>query len=611
MRSSESLDNNTFGAGLVGLIGIVVIAAVLIGFSSPYRSSPPIAKTSPQPEPSQEKLPASEFVAAPHESDRAEDAPTPDAGNDHKAEVKPEPTATTGIPATAKTGQQLYAQHCAACHGERGDGKGLAAAFVFPKPRDFRASRFRLVSTDNNVPTEEDLHAVLLRGMPGSSMPPWPHLPEAERIKLVKEVIRLSREGAREQFVTMLKEEEGLTEEEIADDDDLQVEIKEFVDRKATPGESTTVPPIGEPTAAAIARGKEVYIKQTCHSCHGKEGKGDGAQKMLDAEGLPSSPRDFTRGIFKGGHDPASLYRRTAYGMPGTPMPGSKDMPPEEIVDLVHFIRSLSDESTRQSTILKRETITAQRVDAIPASAAGWTADAVGLRMTPLWWRNDADPGLQVQAVHDGKSVAVRMSWSDPSHDRHAARSESFEDAVAMELYRGDAEPFIGMGNSKAPVDVWFWDADRQGTPFAVEDVYPNTVVDVYPFSETVVVSAELNRDGARTADQPDVSLPARASGNQIMPTDGESGASSLRGGGPGTSTFRIPSSQLVEARGEWKDDRWTVVMTRPLTVEAEKGIALEPGAHASVAFAIWDGSQRDRDGKKLITIWQDLELED
>ena len=30
-----------------------------------------------------------------------------------------------------------------------------------------------------------------------------------------------------------------------------------------------------------------------------------------------------------------------------------------------------------------------------------------------------------------------------------------------------------------------------------------------------------------------------------------------------------------------------------------------------SVAFAIWDGTAQDRDGKKLITIWQDFELED
>jgi hypothetical protein len=38
--------------------------------------------------------------------------------------------------------------------------------------------------------------------------------------------------------------------------------------------------------------------------------------------------------------------------------------------------------------------------------------------------------------------------------------------------------------------------------------------------------------------------------------------------------------------------------------------VSLEPGGRASVAFAVWDGVHQDRDGKKSITIWQDLEIE-
>ena len=183
--------------------------------------------------------------------------------------------------------------------------------------------------------------------------------------------------------------------------------------------------------------------------------------------------------------------------------------------------------------------------------------------------------------------------------------------AIAMELYRGDSEPFLGMGAKKSAVDVWFWDADRQGKPVTSDDIYPNKVVDSYPFSEKVVTSAELNREGARTEDQPDVSLPARASGNPIVPNGDASGGSSLTAGGPGSVTFRIPRSPLVEANGQWSDGSWTVVMSRTLGVASkEAGVSLAPGDRASVAFAVWDGSQKDRDGKKLITIWQDFELE-
>jgi DMSO reductase family type II enzyme heme b subunit len=169
------------------------------------------------------------------------------------------------------------------------------------------------------------------------------------------------------------------------------------------------------------------------------------------------------------------------------------------------------------------------------------------------------------------------------------------------------------MGDKTSPVDVWFWDADRQSGPAAAEEAYPNAVFDVLPFSETVVASAEMNRPGARHADQPDISLPARATGNQIVPTSDESGGSSLHAGGPRTITFRVTQSQLVEARGTWSDGRWTVVMMRPLSVPSadDPGApGLEPGGRASIAFAVWDGLHQDRDGQKSITIWQDLEIE-
>ena len=53
------------------------------------------------------------------------------------------------------------------------------------------------------------------------------------------------------------------------------------------------------------------------------------------------------------------------------------------------------------------------------------------------------------------------------------------------------------------------------------------------------------------------------------------------------------------------------MVMTRPLAAPSpEAGVALEPGARASVAFAVWNGSKRDRDGQKSFTIWHDLEIE-
>jgi hypothetical protein len=42
-------------------------------------------------------------------------------------------------------------------------------------------ARYRLVSTWEGVPTDEDLYRTISRGMPGSAMPSWAHLPEIFR----------------------------------------------------------------------------------------------------------------------------------------------------------------------------------------------------------------------------------------------------------------------------------------------------------------------------------------------------------------------------------------------------------------------------------------------
>ena len=246
--------------------------------------------------------------------------------------------------------------------------------------------------------------------------------------------------------------------------------------------------------------------------------------------------------------------------------------------------------------------------------AAEWSqVEPVHLRMTPLWWRSDADPDLTVQAVHDGTTIAVRLAW----HDVDQATSTP---CAASRLKTPWPWNFIAATPSRS----WAWAVRRRrstcgsGTPTGKtgrqspsKQSYPNMVVDEYPFSEKVVASAELTRPGARMADQPDVSLPARASGNQIVPTNGESGGSSLHVGGPGSVTFRIPQSQLVRAHGTWKDGRWTVVMSATLAVPVGRRRRVAGTGRTSVRRVRRLGWRRiaTADGQKSITIWQDLEL--
>ncbi len=233
--------------------------------------------------------------------------------------------------------------------------------------------------------------------------------------------------------------------------------------------------------------------------------------------------------------------------------------------------------------------------------------------MTPLWWRNEDYPVIDVQAVHDGQTITLRLSWPDETQDLHALTSGHFEDAVAVELFQGDKEPFVGMGMPNSPVDVWYWDADRQ-TAADVEDQYPNVVVDIYPFHERQADTAEGSRPQAVGSAQPDISLPAVASGNPIVPATHVSGfgGSALTAGGPQTITFRMPKNQTVNAHGQWVNGRWTVVMKRSLRASGkDDGVSLVPGERFSIAFAVFNGAKNDRDGQKLITVWNDLTLND
>ena len=156
------------------------------------------------------------------------------------------------------------------------------------------------------------------------------------------------------------------------------------------------------------------------------------------------------------------------------------------------------------------------------------------------------------------------------------------------------------------------WDADRGQAGDDLEDINPRVVVDVYPFTEKAVQSPEYARAGTKTSQQADVALPAKAVGNQVTrAAPHPTGGSSLTAAGPGSTTFRFTKSQLVSASGRWSQGRWTVLMRRSLNVASpDDGLTLVPGQRASVAFAIWEGSHRDRNGQKQVTIWQDLVLE-
>ncbi len=257
-------------------------------------------------------------------------------------------------------GEDLYTLHCAVCHGQTGDGNGPAAHHLHPRPRNLRSGRSRLVSTWNSVPALEDIESVLMRGMPGTSMPSFEDLSPDQLKSLAQRVLQLNRDGVREQLLRARRHEGG----EINTD-----ELREIVELRTTPGKSVQVPTIGPADLQAIARGKDAYFKFECDNCHGEHGSGPWEIPLYDDSGRPSVPRDLVSEPFKGGDEPESIYLRIFLGMPGSPHPACPSIAQEHLIDLVHYCRSLSREPKWTSTNYQRSIRAARRAN-VPAPVA-------------------------------------------------------------------------------------------------------------------------------------------------------------------------------------------------------------------------------------------------
>jgi mono/diheme cytochrome c family protein len=76
---------------------------------------------------------------------------------------------------------------CAACHGRKGDGKGLMAEHFNPPPRNFACAQ-----TVNGIP-DGQLFWIIRYGSPGTAMPAHPKLSENQIWQLVLYLRQLAR----------------------------------------------------------------------------------------------------------------------------------------------------------------------------------------------------------------------------------------------------------------------------------------------------------------------------------------------------------------------------------------------------------------------------------
>jgi len=598
----------------VSVVSRVACLVLLLGACATRAGNPPAHPDAP-PEVATRPLPAASGGLQSARTDvrgslRPHAAP---AGEPTRAVPIEQPVASDPVLAR---GLELFARNCAICHGDNGDGAGKLAYLMNPRPRNLRQGNFKLVTTQNQVPTDADLLRTISNGMPGSAMPPWGHVPASDLDALVRYVRHLHVTATEELLRTWVAEG-SLTDADLPD----------TLAARTRPGTALVVPP--EPPFDEVRwfHGRRLYL-ENCASCHGMHGEPVMEAVKFDAEGYPVPPRSFVNGIFKGSSKGHELYARIWKGMKGTPMPGSEGVyAADDMWDLIHYVQSLARPGAQQRAQLEQNTFVSPNVrgplPAGPMDPAWERARPIYVGLTPLWWCEDRIEGLLVQSLHNDDTLAIRISWIDPTPDDRAVEQTEFRDAVAIQFSLTSDPPFyMGSPGEHGGVNIWMWKADRQKNIAAgyqdVASAFPDGVVDLYPehgfaFSDMSVVERPV--EGIQKHEP--LYITAWGAGNLVADPTLSTPVECLTAQGPGTLSGKPANVQIVEGQAVYERGVWSVQLQRSMGLphsheeeEAGEERAFRAGDYLPVSFAVWNGSAGDRDGKKNISIWQKLVIE-
>lgn len=437
--------------------------------------------------------------------------------------------------------------------------------FLYPWPRDFTLGIFKFRSTPTeSLPRDEDLYRTIIRGVPGTSMPAWGDALSPEDTWALVNL------------------------------------VKSFSDRfkKEKPGESVKISEPPAPTPELIAKGQSLFNDLKCTQCHGKSLHGDGklSDSLMDAWKHAVFVHDLTSpAYFKSGHQPKDIFRTLSTGLDGTPMESYAHIPAEDRWALVHFIRSKSSKKMKKAEF--ETDIYSYKVEfelSTEVDSPIWKGvQSTELILRPLSARRGAVETVNVTSVNNGEQLAIRLRWEDSTEDAFSELTQDFfRDGAAVQFALGSVtlhthghnEPFFGMGNRSKPVNIWHWKAGlEQALEAEEEQEYAGGGVDMDALIFGGIMSNPVFKLNA-TGDNPVEELNAE---------------------GFGTVTPQPPENQNIEGQGEWKDGYWTVVFLRDMLKTGKWDVELIRKDPALMAFAVWDGLKEDRNGRKVVSVWQ------
>ena len=190
-----------------------------------------------------------------------------------------EPAPSAQSSPQLQQGREVFVQFCAACHGERGDGKPARGLKLKPPAMDLTA--FKL--------SDSLIRRALEEGVLGTGMAAWKSLPPEQLSAVAAYTATLGR------------------------DDELSPQARLA------------------PDGALQEAGRRVYVVH-CARCHGENGKGDGS----DASLLKPAPPSFAE--LRPSY--AAAARAIAGGVPGSAMPAWPVLTRAEVQAVTFYVRS-------------------------------------------------------------------------------------------------------------------------------------------------------------------------------------------------------------------------------------------------------------------------------
>ncbi|AOO66728.1 ethylbenzene dehydrogenase-related protein [Sulfurospirillum halorespirans] len=193
---------------------------------------------------------------------------------------------------------------------------------------------------------------------------------------------------------------------------------------------------------------------------------------------------------------------------------------------------------------------------------------------------------LHVKTLSDGKSVAFLLQWKDKTKSLQTVQSTTdYSDGFAVQFSTAnDKLPYIGMGSENRAVIVHLQKAT--GTIFE-----PNNSGDVY---HQVNTSNQNTFAKELTSYKNEVAKQGSGDYQRAFIAEGFRSMTQIRDNAE-------PS--LMEMK--YDKGMWSALLVRPLKSEH---LSLQDSF--PVAFAIWDGEKKNRDGSKLLSAWVGVSLD-